>query len=103
MHYCRLSNLTKLEKKKKKGKKPLLVKCFCRAILYYSQSGDDSQEDLAKFEYKRNKKLQFWKAFLHIFGDPLKPCYVNLAVVFKFWSNFLPKFLENKTFKFAKF
>jgi len=47
------------KKKKKKGKKPLLVKCFCRAILYYSQSGDDSQEDLAKFEYKRNKKLQF--------------------------------------------
>jgi hypothetical protein len=27
------------------------VNCFfCMAFLYYSQSGDDSQEDLAKFE-----------------------------------------------------
>ncbi len=46
----------KIGEKKKKKKNTLIryklvgfSKFFCRAILYYSQSGDDSQEDLAKF------------------------------------------------------
>jgi hypothetical protein len=32
---------------------------FWLAILCYSQSGNDQQEDLAKFGYKLNMKLKF--------------------------------------------
>lgn len=34
---------------------------FLKLILCYSQNGDDSQEDLARFRYKQNMKLIFKK------------------------------------------
>jgi hypothetical protein len=37
---------------------------FLGAILYYSQSGDDPQEDLAKFGYKLNTKAIYKKNVL---------------------------------------
>jgi hypothetical protein len=71
---------------KKKEKKTLIryklvgfskVFFFVLAILYYSQNGDDSQEDLAKFEYRRNMKLQYWKASFYILGYLLKTMHVK--------------------------
>jgi hypothetical protein len=47
---------------------------FFLAILFYSQSGDDSKEDLARFGYKLNMKVKFGKTSFYILGYPLEPC-----------------------------
>jgi len=44
------------------------------AIVCYSQSGDDPQEDLAKFGYKLNMKEKVLKHPSIIFGYLLEPC-----------------------------
>jgi hypothetical protein len=38
---------------------------FFGASLHYSQSGDDPQEDLARFGYKLNMKVNFQKILLY--------------------------------------
>jgi hypothetical protein len=43
---------------------------FFLAILCYSQSGDDPQEDLVKFGYKLNMKENFIKKTLLYFWLP---------------------------------
>jgi hypothetical protein len=40
------------------------------AILYYTQSGDDPKEDLAKFGYKLNMKAMLKKNILVYFWLP---------------------------------
>jgi hypothetical protein len=47
---------------------------FWGAILFHSQSGGDSKEDLARFGYKLNMKVKFGKASFYILGYPLEPC-----------------------------
>jgi len=52
-----------------------VTQCFLfLAIVCYSQSGDDPQEDLAKFGYKLNMKKKSLETPIYIFGYLLEPC-----------------------------
>ncbi len=57
------------------------------AIVYYSQIGDHPQEDLARFGYKLNMKLIFFKNILLLFWLPTWTMYRNLMFFLKFWLN----------------
>jgi hypothetical protein len=48
----------------------LFLNFFLWAILCYSQSGNNLHEDLAKFGYKLNMKVNFLKHSFYIFGYP---------------------------------
>jgi hypothetical protein len=45
---------------------------FFQFFSYWSKSGNQPQEDLAKYSYKKNKKIENLGNLLHA-GKPLKP------------------------------
>jgi len=53
--------------------------------LCYSQSGDNPEEDLAKFDNKLNMKIKYLKTVFYISGYPLPTMYKNLKKILKFW------------------
>jgi len=62
---------------------------FFLAILWYSQSGDDPQEDLVKFGYKLNMKASFIKKkTILCFWLPTRTMYRNLENSLRFWSDY---------------
>jgi hypothetical protein len=60
-------------------------------IFLCSQSGDDSQEDLAKFGYKLISKVAIKKILVYLFlATSLEPCLTNLTVFLKILIEFRP-------------
>jgi hypothetical protein len=43
-------------------------------ILWWSQSGDDPQDDLTKIGYKLNYESKLFKTLIYIFGYPIEQC-----------------------------
>jgi hypothetical protein len=52
---------------------------FYFPILCHTQSGNQSQEDFAKFDYKPDREVEKLGILLH-FGDVLDLLYLNLAI-----------------------
>jgi hypothetical protein len=62
---------------------------FFLAILYCIQSGNDLQEDLAKFGYKLNMKVNSLNSYPSIFlATLLETMNRNLEIFLKFWSSY---------------
>jgi hypothetical protein len=60
---------------------------FFLAILWYSQNGNDSQQDLAKLGYKINMIRIFFKSF-SISGYLLESCKSTMQFFRNFWLNY---------------
>ncbi len=60
--------------------------CVCVVFLYCIQSGNDLQEDLAKFGYKLNMKINSLNSYPSIFlATLLETMNRNLEIFLKFW------------------
>jgi hypothetical protein len=65
---------------------------FFGNFVLYSQSGNDQQEDLAKFGYKLNMKLKFQNIILYLWLTLLEPCIEIIFgyLLFQHFNHFPP-------------